>query len=70
MTVTNLERLGFEVHDVENMREHYQKDLRGLGRSAVGQSRRSGEGSGHGPHPHVACVSGGNSDGVQADESE
>lgn len=25
MTVTNLERLGFEVHDVENMREHYQK---------------------------------------------
>ena len=25
LTVTNLERLGFEVHDVENMREHYQK---------------------------------------------
>jgi cyclopropane-fatty-acyl-phospholipid synthase len=25
MTVTNLERLGFEVHDVENTREHYQK---------------------------------------------
>ena len=25
MTVTNLERLGFEVHDVENMREHFQK---------------------------------------------
>lgn len=25
MTITNLERLGFEVHDVENTREHYQK---------------------------------------------
>jgi cyclopropane-fatty-acyl-phospholipid synthase len=25
LTVTNLERLGFEVHDVENMREHFQK---------------------------------------------
>ncbi len=24
LTVTNLERLGFEVHDVENMREHFQ----------------------------------------------
>ena len=23
--MTNLERNGFEVHDVENMREHYQK---------------------------------------------
>jgi cyclopropane-fatty-acyl-phospholipid synthase len=27
LTVTNLERLGFEVHDVENTREHYQKTL-------------------------------------------
>ncbi len=25
LSVTNLERNGFEVHDVENMREHYQK---------------------------------------------
>ena len=25
LTVTNLERMGFEVHDVENMREHFQK---------------------------------------------
>ena len=25
LTLTNLERNGFEVHDVENMREHYQK---------------------------------------------
>ncbi len=25
LTITNLERLGFEVHDVENTREHYQK---------------------------------------------
>ena len=27
MTITNLERNGFEVHDVENMREHYQKSV-------------------------------------------
>ena len=27
MTVTNLERHGFEVHDVEAMREHYQRTL-------------------------------------------
>lgn len=27
MTVTNLERLGFEVHDVEAMREHFQRTL-------------------------------------------
>lgn len=26
-TVTNLERYGFEVHDVENLREHYQMTL-------------------------------------------
>lgn len=25
LTVTNLERMGFEVHDVENLREHFQK---------------------------------------------
>ena len=25
LTVTNLERMGFEVHDVENMREHFLK---------------------------------------------
>jgi cyclopropane-fatty-acyl-phospholipid synthase len=28
MTVTNLERLGFEVHDVEGWREHFQKTCR------------------------------------------
>ena len=28
MTVTNLERLGFEVHDVESWREHFQKTCR------------------------------------------
>ncbi len=27
LTVTNLERLGFEVHDVENTRQHYQRTL-------------------------------------------
>ncbi len=27
LTVTNLERHGFEVHDVENLREHYQMTL-------------------------------------------
>ncbi|MDB5689860.1 MAG: SAM-dependent methyltransferase, partial [Sphingomonas bacterium] len=28
MSVTNLERLGFEVHDVESFREHYVRTLR------------------------------------------
>ena len=28
LTVTNLERLGFEVHDVENWREHFAKTCR------------------------------------------
>ena len=28
MTITNLERHGFEVHDVDNMREHYHLTLR------------------------------------------
>lgn len=28
MTVTNLERLGFEVHDVENWREHFSRTCR------------------------------------------
>ena len=27
-TVTNLEQFGFEVHDVENLREHYQRTCR------------------------------------------
>ena len=49
LTVTNLERMGFEVHDVENMREHFQKtceawsnrlwDNRAAAASEVGMAR-------------------------------
>ena len=40
MTMGNLEAYGFEVHDVENLREHYARTCRLVGRAAACPVRR------------------------------
>jgi cyclopropane-fatty-acyl-phospholipid synthase len=57
-TVMMLEQYGFEVHDVENWREHYQRTCRLWHDRSAGQLRCGGGRGGGGQDPALAGLSG------------
>ena len=63
--VLAMERAGFEVRDVESLREHYAAHPAGLGRQPGGPLGRGGRPGRRGPGPGLAAVHGGSAVGLR-----